>query len=72
MTTQDTKPTTRLTNSEWRGTQIVVSLHPRFVELRLKSGRDTYTIPYEDLLEIVMMRQAKQIAGDIPKGRRRR
>jgi hypothetical protein len=52
MTRQDSQrpPTVRETCAEWEGRPIVVVLHGRYLELRLKGRQWRVRIPYDRLL----------------------
>jgi hypothetical protein len=72
MTKQSSTPTIREVDAEFRGRQIIVSLHSRHIEVRLKGTKQVASLTYEDLVDIALMRQAKQLVGDIPKMKGRR
>lgn len=52
MTKLNSKPLIRETAAAERGDTIVVELHPRFMELRLKGKRAGVTVDYETILAL--------------------
>jgi hypothetical protein len=47
-----TKPVRRETPVLDRGRPLIVTLHPRYLEVRRKGTRETYTIPYDVCLSV--------------------
>jgi hypothetical protein len=58
-----TRKLVRVTNTKYRGDEIVVELHATALFLRTKGSRDSYPITYADLYEIAAMRDAKRKTG---------
>lgn len=46
------KPVVRETAAQERATPLVVALHPRYLEMRLKGTRQAFTVDYETVLDL--------------------
>ena len=47
-----TKPVTRETPVLDRGRPLIVTLHPRYLEVRRKGTRESYNLPYDAVLSV--------------------
>jgi hypothetical protein len=61
----------RVTNSKYRGDDIVVELHATALFVRTKGSRESFPLTYTDLYEIAAMRDAKRKTGFAGKPRTR-
>lgn len=66
------KPTVRETFAKFRNKFIMVELHPRYLLLRVKNSSDTVLVDYAVTLDAGLMQSAKEVAGNVPRGRGRR
>ncbi len=71
MTKQIEGMTAREVDGMHRGREIIVELHPRRLAIRLKGTQQNASIDYEALVDFMLMRHAKAIAGGIPAARGR-
>ncbi len=66
MTKQTQGATVRETRGERRAMLIVAEIHPGFLVVRLKGTQQKWSADWASVAEWIEMREAKQIAGDIP------
>ena len=50
--TKADKPVTRETGALYRGTPLVVTIHAKRVEVRLKGSRESVSVPHDALYEL--------------------
>ncbi len=57
------KPVIRETASLERGHPIVIALHPKYIEIRLKQQRNSYRVDYGAVLWLAVKRQLSEAEG---------
>jgi hypothetical protein len=70
--TQITKPVTRESGCVDRGRPLIVTLHPRHLEVRAKGTRRRYCISYDTCLWVAVKREVDELRRERASKRRKR
>lgn len=70
--TQVLKPVTRETLSRDRGRNLIVTLHPTYLEVRPKGTRRRYTLTYEACMWQAIRREVDEMRREKAKARKAR
>jgi hypothetical protein len=71
MTTKLTKPVTRESAATDRGVPLIVTLHPRHLEIRAKGTRRRYSVSYEACMWVAIKREAEERRQEKARQRRK-
>lgn len=67
--TKATKPTTRLSFSTYRGREIVVTIHPTWLEFRLKRTKQAFQMDIQAAYQRAVMAQVEKIRAEKKKAK---